>query len=350
MAPRASLRATDHFAMHSHRTIVTVALASALHFTVTLALAAGRADPPADPTSHPAPPALPTPPTPPTLPTLADAAPRDYPGLHNAVAYHANFISGGVPEGDAAFDALKAMGVRTIISVDGAVPDLARAEARGMRYIHLPITYSGFDEKRKLELSRAVRDSIVDGPVYLHCHHGKHRSAGAAGAVAVTLGWQTPEVMLERMKVSGTAPSYKGLYACTRDATPLPKEVLDAVDPNFPSVSRPGTFVQGMVDMDEVFDHLKQIEKAGWRTPRDHPDLVPAAEAGRLAELFRHLKGTPYSQRKPEDFRGWMEKDHERAQLIEDQLASASPDLEKISAAFKALGASCKECHAAYRD
>lgn len=286
----------------------------------------------------------------PVLPTLADLKPRDYPGIHNAVAYHQNFISGSVPEGDAAFDALQAMGVKTIISVDGAIPEVDEAKARGMRYIHLPIGYSGFDEARKLELSRAVRDAIADGPVYLHCHHGKHRSAGAAGTVAVSLGWATPDAMVERMKVSGTAPGYKGLYACTRDARPLPPSVIDAVSPDFPSISRPSSFVQGMVDMDFAFDHLKLIEKAGWKTPKDHPDLVPAAEAGRLAELFRHLKDGSYSRRKPEDFRAWMQSSHEQAQLIEDQLASATPDLEKIAAAFKALGASCKECHVAYRD
>ena len=318
---------------------------------IVLSLVAGASLAKGDSTTPPArPPSAAPPATPPSLPTLSETKPRDYPGIHNAVAYHEGFISGSVPEGDAAFDALKAMGVKTVISVDGAVPEVEMAKARGMRYIHLPIGYSGFDEKRKLELSRAVRDAIAAGPVYLHCHHGKHRSAGAAGTVAVTLGWATPEAMVERMKVSGTAPNYKGLYACTREATPLPKEVLDAVSGDFPSVSRPGSYVQGMVDLDFAFDHLKLIEKAGWKTPNDHPDLVPAAEAGRIAELFRHLKSIEYTQRKPADFQKWMQSSHEQAQLIENELASPTPDAAKMAAAFKALGASCKECHAAYRD
>jgi len=290
--------------------------------------------------------------TPPALalPSPTETKPRDYPGIHNAVAFHNGFVSGSVPEGEAAFDALAAMGVKTIISVDGAIPEVSLAESRGMRYIHLPISYNGFDEKRTLELSRAVRDAIATGPVYLHCHHGKHRSAGAAGTVAVSLGWATPESMIERMKVSGTAPNYKGLYACTRDAKPLSAEVLDAVPADFPSISRPSNFVQGMVDIDLAFEHLKLIEKAGWNTPPDHPDLVPAAEAGRLTELFRHLKDGAYVQRKPQDFGAWMQSSHEQAQLIEDQLASSQPDREKIAAAFKQLSASCKECHSAYRD
>ena len=81
----------------------------------------------------------------------------------------------------------------------------------------------------KLELVRASRDALREGPVYVHCHHGKHRSAGAAGTVAVSLGWLTAEKAIERMKVSGTAPNYTGLYQCTAEAMPLGVEVIDRV-------------------------------------------------------------------------------------------------------------------------
>jgi len=125
-----------------------------------------------------------------SAPSMDDERPLDLPGLHNIVAFHADVWSGSVPEGDAGFDALKSRGVRTILSVDGALPDLDRARARGMRYVHLPIGYDGFDDARKVELARAVRD--LPRPIYIHCHHGKHRSAGASAAIAVSLGWLTP--------------------------------------------------------------------------------------------------------------------------------------------------------------
>ena len=115
------------------------------------------------------------------MPTLKDSKPRNYHGLHNVVAFFDGYLSGSAPEGDIGFEELERMGVKTIISVDGAVPAVERAKARGMRYIHLPIGYNGFDEKRRLELVRATRDAMKDGPVYLHCHHGKHRSAGRGG-------------------------------------------------------------------------------------------------------------------------------------------------------------------------
>lgn len=289
-------------------------------------------------------------------PTLDASKPADYPGVHNAVAYHDGFVSGSVPEGDAGFDTLAAWGVKTIISVDGAAPDVARAEARGMRYIHLPIGYNGFDDARKRELVRATRDAMGDGPVHIHCHHGKHRSAGAAAAIAASLGWATPEAGVERMKVSGTAPNYKGLYACAQGAAPLTEGEIDSVAPKFPSVARPSDFVRAMVEIDEALEHLKEIEAAGWAAPPDHPDLVPAAEAGRLADLLRLMTDDERTKREPAGFAALMLENQRRASALEELLADRpAPDAAKaraaaLSAQFKLVAASCKDCHAKHRD
>lgn len=281
-------------------------------------------------------------------PVLADKKPLDYPGLHNVVAYGDGFWSGSVPEGEAGFKTLRDWGVKTIISVDGAVPELDRSRPLGMRYVHLPIGYNGFDEQRKLELTRAVRD--LEKPIYMHCHHGKHRSAGAAGAVGVSLGWLATQEALERMKVSGTAPNYKGLYACTADAAPLAAAIIDAAPAEFPEVSRPSGLVESMVSIDEAVEHLKAIEKAGWKAPKDQPDLVPVAEAGRLADLLRLLHDDELAMTKPEEFRLMMIENANEAQLLEDGLAVAQPDAARLTTLFKIVNASCKECHVKFRD
>jgi hypothetical protein len=286
------------------------------------------------------------------MPTLADAAPRDYPGIHNAVAFHEGFVSGGVPEGDEGFASLAAMGVVTIISVDGAPPDVARATAHGLRYIHLPIGYNGFDEARRLQLVRATRDAMRAGPVYIHCHHGKHRSAGAAATIAASLGWSTPEAGVERMRVAGTAPSYRGLYACALGATVLDAGTIAAIPGEFPSVSPPTTFVSAMVEMDEIMEHLKAIERAGWRPPPDHPDLVPAAEAGRLADHLRLASAGDRAAREPAEFARMLAENAAHAQALEDALAEAdrAADARALSALLARVNAACRECHAAHRD
>lgn len=327
---------------------------SLILFVVALAACSALAWSAADPTTPPAHAApvasAPTATPKPELPALNDDKPRDLPGLHNIVAYHEGFYSGGVPEDEAAFALLKAMGIKTIISVDGAEPDVAAAKALGIRYIHLPIGYNGFDEQRKLELARATRDAMQSGPVYLHCHHGKHRSAGAAGAIAATLGWMTPQEAVERMKVSGTAPNYKGLYTCAATSTELDPKVIDAVPADFPEVSHPASFVKAMVEIDEINDHLKLIEKAGWSVPKDHPDLVPAAEAGRMADLFRISAESTKSKSKPADFSAALKQDSDRITALEAMLIAQEKDANKLSNTFKQIQASCKDCHAKYRD
>ena len=297
----------------------------------------------------------------PPPPSMSDDAARDLEGLHNVVAYHEGFWSGGVPEGKAGFEQMRSMGVKTIISVDGAVPDLELAKSMGMRYVHLPIGYDGFDDARKAELVRAVRD--LPKPIYLHCHHGKHRSAGAAAAVAVSLGWMTNEQAAARMKVSGTAAGYKGLWSCTAKAAPMAAAVIDAASASFPEVTRPESFVASMVAIDEAFDRLKLAEKAGWKAPADHPDLAPIADAGKLADLFRLVDEASLRKCSPEgadELKSWMARSATAAAQLEAALERAGktapegPDAASQRAAATALmaglAADCKACHAKYRD
>lgn len=283
-------------------------------------------------------------------PKLTDTAPREYAGLHNVVAYHEGFYSGSAPEGDAGFDTIAGMGVKTIISVDGAAPEVEYARTRGIRYIHLPIGYNGFDDERKLEIARATRDAVAQGPVYVHCHHGMHRSAGAAASAAASLGWLTPDEAVARMKVSGTAPNYKGLYACAAASAALSTDVVDHVPASFPETAPPQGFVKAMVEIDEISEWLKAVEAAAWRTPVDHPDLVPVAEAGRMADILRDLANGDRARAKPDGYAKGLRDCGAIAQGIEDMLASGQPDAASLSSRFKALGASCKDCHAKYRD
>src|SRR4051812_11985448 len=75
------------------------------------------------------------------LPAKIELLPTRY--LPNTVRIHERVISGGLPEGDAAFEELKELGIKTLISVDGVKPDVAQAKKFGMRYVHLPHGYDG---------------------------------------------------------------------------------------------------------------------------------------------------------------------------------------------------------------
>ncbi len=281
-------------------------------------------------------------------PTFEATAPADFSGIHNVVAYGENLYSGSAPEGDSAFDTLKEMGITTVISVDGAEPNVAAAKARGLRYIHLPIGYNGMNHERTLQIAKAIQ--TADGSVYVHCHHGKHRSAGAAGAAAVTLGLLDHTQAQQRMKVSGTSPSYTGLYRCVAMANPASRKELKAVSSDFPEVWKSSGLVQAMVEIEHALDRLLKIEKAGWKTPADHPDLVPVAEAGQLADLYRNLQDDPKVKTYPKEFTESLLKSSHETEILEEALSTSNENPEKMSATLKAISQSCKECHVKYRD
>jgi protein tyrosine phosphatase (PTP) superfamily phosphohydrolase (DUF442 family) len=286
-------------------------------------------------------------------PPVDGEEPAEYTGLHNVVTYSPGLLAGSAPEGDAGFQTLAAMGVKTIISVDGAAPEADRARARGIRYIHLPIGYNGMDHARALEIAKAIQDGEASGPVYVHCHHGKHRAACAAGVGAVSLGLISPDAALARMKISGTAPNYTGLFEVVSAARPASREELDSVADDFPEVWRTSGLVRSMVEIDEAFDHLGAIEAAGWTVPQEHPDQVPAAEAGRLADLFRNLGEDERVRAKPPEFREHLAEAAERAASLESRLIEPTvpgPPTADLGARLKLIAASCKVCHAKYRD
>lgn len=285
-----------------------------------------------------------------------DSAAKNFTGLSNVVAFHDGFYSGSAPAGDAGFDSLSSLGVKTILSVDGAIPEIELAEKRGMRYVHLPIGYDGFDDARKAQLVRAVRD--LPKPIYLHCHHGKHRSAGAAGTIAVSLGWLTNDEAATRMKVCGTAAGYKGLWACTAAAAPMTAIAIDAATSDFPKITKPDSFVASMVEIDETLDRLKLAEKNGWLAPKDHPDLAPISDAGKLADLFR-LIGEPPAKpnQNPQEqadrlaqIHLWLKAESMKANELERMLENPSAKTAEMSQTLAAIGASCKQCHVKYRD
>ena len=281
-------------------------------------------------------------------PSLDAEKALDFPGLHNVVAYAPGLFSGSVPEGKAGFDTLQGLGIRTIISVDGAVPDIEAAAAHGMRYVHLPIGYDGMGPERTLEIAKAAKD--LPGPVFIHCHHGKHRSAAATASAAVTLGLANNEQATARMKVSGTAPNYMGLYECVAVAKPVSEQTLSALPANFPEVSTPAGLVQTMLAIDEANDELKALEKAGWKTPAEHPDLVPVAVAGRLADLLRNAHDDKEVQAHGTEMAEWLLADSKTAESLEDGLVRGDVPTAELSARMKLVQQSCKDCHAKYRD
>lgn len=274
--------------------------------------------------------------------------------LPNAIKIHAKVISGGMPEGDAAFEELKALGVKTVISVDGAKPDVELAKKYGLRYVHLPHGYDGIADARIEELGKAVRD--LPGPIYLHCHHGKHRSPAAAAAACVTSGLIPATDARQVLVIAATSENYQGLFQSVAGARRIDDKVLDALKAEFPAVAKLPPMAEAMIDIEHASDHLKAFAAARWKPLADKPALEPAHEALLLREQFTELLRAEETKKKPERFQTLLSEGETAAIDLETQLrdwiAAGRPEeiSAKIPAIMERISRNCTACHKQFRD
>ncbi len=273
-------------------------------------------------------------------------------GLPNLIRLNDRLYSGASAEGDEGFESLRTLGIKTIITVDGARPDVERAHKFGTRYVHIPIGYDGVPEEQGLRLAKAVRD--LPGPVYLHCHHGKHRGAAAAAVARLCTDDRCGvELALEGMRLAGTDPHYTGLYAAPKEFRRPSEGELDRLPADFPEEVAPSGLAGFMVEVDDRWERLKLARAAGWKSPADHPDIDPPYEALQVVEQYREAMRLPKTEQRPEDFGRRLEEAREATEGLEAALRSPPGkvvDREAAEAAFQKAGAACTRCHVTYRD
>ncbi len=277
----------------------------------------------------------------------------DDPHLENAHRVTSKVWGGAEPHDEAAFIALKKIGVRTIISVDGAKPDVKLAHKHGLRYVHLPIGYDRVPQERAVEIAKAF--NTLPGPIYIHCHHGKHRSAAAAAVGCVINGTLNNAEALQAMKTFGTGENYAGLWDSARTARLQSQKQINALDVKFVESAPIPPLAEAMVAMDVWFEHLADCKKAKWRQPADHPDLDPPHEALKLRESFTEIMRTDSYKNGQQDFKDWMMASEAGAQELEKRLRAWKQSTDsayppEIDVCFKSIEKSCKDCHAKYRN
>lgn len=278
--------------------------------------------------------------------TNTPAKPLELPGIHNAFRVTDNLYSGSQPEGDAAFAALAKLGVKTIVSVDGSVPDAEAVRNHGLRYVHLPFGYDGIPTNRVAELAKLTTE--VSGPFFVHCHHGLHRGPSAVAIMCeASEGW-SPAKAEAWMHEAGTAADYPGLYRAAREFKPLTTAQLAAVK-SFPEITKPSSMVEAMVTLDAHFSWLKQSQKAGWKTPPGHADISPPQEATILWENLRELGRAEDTKRRPADFQAKLVDSERVADAFRKSLKDGA-DSATLDNQFKLVTQACAACHKRYRN
>lgn len=270
--------------------------------------------------------------------------------LHNLMLVRDDVVTGSRPEALEDLQLLRSLGVTRVISVDGAKPNLDWAKQAGVEYVHIPTGYNGLSETQQLAIARALRDGTKDGgKVYVHCHHGKHRSAAATACALISLGEMTPLQGEDYLKKAGTAAGYTGLWRSVAQATPATPEKINALpaDAGMPGSDK----LLGMVmsDIENAMDSLKYSQKADWGTPADHPDLIPLAEAARLKDMLEASGQHKMALAKGPEYAALLAANLRDADQME-QLLERKSDKPTLDEQLKKLDTSCKACHVIYRD
>jgi protein tyrosine phosphatase (PTP) superfamily phosphohydrolase (DUF442 family) len=263
-----------------------------------------------------------------------------------------DIVSGSEPHGEEAFVELEKMGIKTILSVDGKVPDAQLAEKYGMRYVHVPIQYKGITKDELARIAKTFRE--IEGPFFVHCFHGKHRGPAAAAVGRVVIdGASREQAIAEMRQWCGTAASYEGLYRVIAEGELPSEEVTRALEWDFPAAHPLGGFRDGMIAVSRADDHLKALAKRKWALDPEHPDVDPVNEAVKLADTLARCGKMEEVAASPADFRQWMVDSIAQSAELRDALqtwkASKGPT-DAIDGAYKKLSATCTACHDAYRN
>lgn len=325
---------------------------NALLVAVTLALTACEPSSPHVELNAPVTVPATTEPTPSTAPATEPSVAMFEPildvRLHNAHRVTDQVISGAQPDDDAAFQALRKLGVKTIISVDGVKPDLLLAKKYGMTYVHRPTKYDGVERDDAIAVAKAI--ATYPGPIYLHCHHGKHRSAATLAVACVYAGTIKPEDAEKVLETFGTGKNYTGLWKAAREARPLEQGVIENAKVDFVESVQIGPLADAMVGIDLHHDHLKQAQKAGWKRPPDHLDLDPAHEALQLTEQFHEIARSEAVSDFPPDFHAMLAKSEADAKRLEALLRAKPIDTPAADGLAREIATDCTKCHKVYRD
>jgi hypothetical protein len=277
----------------------------------------------------------------------------DAPGLHNVFSIGTNVFSGSSPEGEEAFQALAKLGVKTMITVDGAKPNVETARRYGIRYVHLPHGYDGISTDLQLQLAKAA--DTLPGGIYVHCHHGKHRGPAAAALICMSKEGWTPKQAEAWLVAAGTATNYAGLYDVVRGYRKPSPQQLAAVSSYFPETAEVSGLVDAMVGIDERWEHLKAVRAARYQAPNDHPDIQPVNEAVILWEHYREAQRLPESARKGDDFiqrlKNAESEVKEAERLLRFYASDRNPAIRlRLDSSFDSIGKTCASCHKAFRD
>jgi len=251
--------------------------------------------------------------------------------------------TGAAPADATAMRTLFDAGIRTVISVDALPSPLAPAGVE-MRRVHLPVGYDGLSATVQDALLVAWRD--CSKPLYIHCHHGKHRGPAAAVTLLRRLGRIDVAEGFTTLRACGTSFAYPGLYQSMREATGVTSATLQALEIPLQEHYQVGSLTAGMAALDRSWENVLESQRGGWQRTQRHPDAAPTAETAAVTEHLRVIATMPHAY--PQSFDSALARVIEASTRLE--AAVARGDFLMAGRLASWMDSSCVACHAGHRD
>ncbi|MBX3436918.1 MAG: hypothetical protein KF861_05475 [Planctomycetaceae bacterium] len=265
--------------------------------------------------------------------------------IENLRVVSSSILCGAEPHGPDAFSELRRLGVRTIVSVDGARPDVESAGRAGLRYVHIPIGYDGVPREATRQLMQVLQE--CERPIFVHCHHGKHRGPAAAAVCAIFAGELDRAGGLALLKEAGTNPDYVGLWRDVGEATATP---LDGQPPVLVEIAEPAPIVDVMVRIDHSFEQLSKLTGSGGTNNDARPSPQINAKALELAvQLYEEFREAARlgAGGNNDDLQLRMEHAEKAALELVDAVRSHP---EAVPGAVAIIQEQCQTCHKRHRN
>jgi len=123
--------------------------------------------------------------------------------LPNFHQVHAGLYRSGQPSREGLAQ-LKALGVRTILSVRGRVgpEEKAEAERLGMRWVNIPVYAWWRPSRAQIQQFLAIARDPAQRPVFVHCRFGQNRSGMMVAAYRIVQqGWTPSHAYAEGLRL-----------------------------------------------------------------------------------------------------------------------------------------------------
>ena len=250
----------------------------------------------------------------------------------------ASIRTGNTPRVESDFETLQKLGIKTIVSVDGARPNADLANRYGLRYVHLPVGYGQIPRNRIVEICQL---SKTDKIIFVHCHLGKNRGPACAVAAAVALGELQREVAPRVLQNCGLDEHYAQLLDSALNAEPITDAEMSRDTFHFSEYVEPPSLVRRMLEMERLLDEL---EKRASQPPGDPTQFSSLSLL--LLEEFKELKRLPEADAFSPELRSITQQIRELSSTIEQ---TSDQPTERMADQLLSIRRSCQSCHQSHR-